>query len=130
MTDVFIYADETGDLDMTGARGTSTYFGFGTAVLLDDHGHQLWQGQQLRCALEAKGVRLPAGVHAKNDSHATRDEVFDLIRRQARAGHRPVHLGRGQRVGHSGCGLRPVGKPANPRRSAVQVVRKLRRADT
>jgi hypothetical protein len=82
MTDLYMYADETGDLDMTGSAGASRYFGFGTAVFSDGHGHQLWEGLQLRCALEARGVRLPRGFHAKNDSHATRTEVFDLIRRQ------------------------------------------------
>jgi hypothetical protein len=77
-----MYADETGDLDMTGARGSSTYFGFGTAVYSGEHGHALWQGLQLRCALEENGVNVPRGLHAKNDSHATRNETFDLIRSQ------------------------------------------------
>ena len=83
MADVYMYADETGDLDMSGSPGTSTYFGFGTAVFPDGHGTSLWEGLQLRCRLEANGVRLPRGFHAKNDSHSTRNEVFDLIRRQA-----------------------------------------------
>lgn len=82
MADIFMYADETGDLDMTGSVGASQYFGFGTAVFAGDHGHHLWEGLELRCALEAKGVRLPRGFHAKNDSHTTRTQVFDLIRRQ------------------------------------------------
>jgi hypothetical protein len=83
MADVYMYADETGDLDMSGSDKASTYFGFGTAVFPDGHGHRLWEGLQLRCQLEAKGVRLPRGFHAKNDSHSTRAEVFDLIRQQA-----------------------------------------------
>lgn len=83
MADVFIYADETGDLDMSGRVGTSSYFGFGTAILPDGHGDVLWEGLRLRCHLEQRGVRMPSGMHAKNDSHATRDEVFGLIRRQA-----------------------------------------------
>lgn len=37
---------------------------------------------RLRCDLERRGVRLPRGLHAKDDSHATRDEVFDLVGRQ------------------------------------------------
>jgi len=78
-----MYADETGDLDMTGASGTSRYFGFGTAVFVDSHGQELWDGMRLRCHLEQQGIRLPGGMHAKNDSRATREEVFDLIRRQA-----------------------------------------------
>lgn len=68
---------------MSGKPGTSTYFGFGTAILPDGHGQELWEGLRLRCHLEGSGVRMPAGMHAKNDSHGTRDEVFDLIRRQA-----------------------------------------------
>lgn len=78
-----MYADETGDLDMSGSSGSSTYFGFGTAVFDRDHGSELWEGLQLRCQLEARGVRVPKGLHAKNDSSATRGEVFDLVRRQA-----------------------------------------------
>ena len=78
-----MYADETGDLDMSGARGASQYFGFGTAVFTGDHGSALWEGLQLRCALERRGVNVPKGLHAKNDSHATRDETFALIKSQA-----------------------------------------------
>lgn len=78
-----MYADETGDLDTTGSAGTSTYFGFGTSVFTGDHGHSLWQGLQLRCSLEQRGLKLPKGFHAKNDSHATRDDVFAVIGEQA-----------------------------------------------
>lgn len=77
-----MYADETGDLDMSGSRGTRRYFGFGTAVLPDGHGPALWQGLRLRCRLEQAGIRVPSGVHAKNDSHRTRTEVYELIASQ------------------------------------------------
>lgn len=77
-----MYADETGDLDMTGSAGASSYFGFGTAVFADGHGRELWDGMRLRCDMESKGVKLPRGFHAKNDSHATREEVFALIKAQ------------------------------------------------
>lgn len=83
MADIFIYADETGDLDMSGTPGSSNYFGFGTAVFRDGHGDELWEGTRLRCHLEAKGIHLPGGMHAKNDSRATRDDVYALIRSQA-----------------------------------------------
>ncbi len=83
MAAIYIYADETGDLDTSGSAGTSTYFGFGTSVFVGDHGHALWQGLQLRCALEQRGLKLPKGFHAKNDSHATRDEVFAVVGEQA-----------------------------------------------
>lgn len=83
MADIFIYADETGDLDMSGSPASSNYFGFGTAVFRDGHGDELWEGLRLRCRLEANGIHLPAGMHAKNDSRATRNDVYDLIRSQA-----------------------------------------------
>ncbi|WP_234435680.1 DUF3800 domain-containing protein [Streptomyces sp. NRRL F-2747] len=83
MAEIYMYADETGDLDMSGSPGASRYFGFGTAVFVGDHGHALWEGLQLRCRLERRGVSVPQGLHAKNDSHTTRGEVFDLIRAQA-----------------------------------------------
>lgn len=82
MAEVFGYADETGDLDMSGSTGSSRYFGFGTAVFPDGHGRQLWEGLRLRCRLEQSGIRLPRGMHAKDDSRATRSEVFELIGRQ------------------------------------------------
>lgn len=82
MSDVFVYADETGDLDMSDSPGASRYFGFGTAVFPDGHGDVLWEGLRLRCRLEQDGVRVPSGVHAKNDSHRTRGEVYQLIARQ------------------------------------------------
>ncbi|EDY62050.2 conserved hypothetical protein [Streptomyces pristinaespiralis ATCC 25486] len=83
VAEIYMYADETGDLDMSGSPGASRYFGFGTAVFEGDHGHSLWEGLQLRCQLERRGVSLPQGLHAKNDSHATRSEVFELIESQA-----------------------------------------------
>jgi uncharacterized protein DUF3800 len=81
MADVYMYADETGDLDMRSSFGASRYFGIGTAVLPDGHGDRLWEGLKLRCHLEGRGVRLPRGFHAKNDSRATRAEVFTVIQR-------------------------------------------------
>jgi Protein of unknown function (DUF3800) len=78
-----MYADETGDLDMTGSAGSSDYFGFGTAMFKGAHGAQIWDGLDLRCRLEARGVNLPRGFHAKNDSHATRNQVFGLIQQHA-----------------------------------------------
>lgn len=44
MADVYIYADETRNLDFDGAskKGGSAYFGFGTAVFRENHGAYLW----------------------------------------------------------------------------------------
>ena len=59
VADIFMYADETGNLDYEGvpdARGggASTYFGFGTAVFQHDHGGHLLEALMLRARLEAE----------------------------------------------------------------------------
>lgn len=48
-----------------------------------DHGRELWDGLLLRAAMEAKGLNLPRGFHAVDDSNVTRGEMFDLIANQA-----------------------------------------------
>ena len=84
MADVYIYADETGNLDFDGAskQGGSAYFGFGTAVFRKDHGEYLWRGLRLRASLEQQGVTLPKGFHAVNDSNRTRALVFEELHAQ------------------------------------------------
>lgn len=77
---VYMYADETGDL---GYDSDAPYFGIGTATFAGEHSQQIWQGFELRTGLEAKGVRLQRGLHAKDDSNATRAAMFDLIAQQA-----------------------------------------------
>jgi Protein of unknown function (DUF3800) len=85
MADVYLYADETGNLDFDGASkaGGSAYFGFGTAVFPDDHGHALWAGLRLRARMESRDVRLPRGFHAVNDSSHTRAEMFAEVKAQS-----------------------------------------------
>lgn len=85
MADVFLYADETGNLDYGGAgkSGASPYFGFGTVVFPEDHGTELMQGLRLRADVTEQGVHLPRGFHAVNDSTRTRTQMFDVIRQQA-----------------------------------------------
>ncbi|GAA1174230.1 hypothetical protein GCM10009584_14290 [Ornithinimicrobium humiphilum] len=85
MADVFLYADETGNLDYAGAgkHGASAYFGFGTAVFNGDHGDALMEGLRLRAEVTATGVTLPRGFHAVDDSNATRGQMFELIAEQA-----------------------------------------------
>ena len=83
VADVYIYADETGNLDLTGSDGASRYFGFGTAVFEGDHAAALWQGQQLRCDVESDGTNLPNGFHAVDDTISTKNRVFRLISQQA-----------------------------------------------
>lgn len=84
MTRVFLYADETGNLDYENSSPTeSGYFGFGTATFAGEHGRELWAGLQLRAALSARGLHLPRGFHAKDDSTPTKDAMFDVIREMA-----------------------------------------------
>lgn len=79
---IYLYADETGNLDYNAPTSPteSGYFGFETALFTDDHGDALWKGHELRTGLAAKGLHLPGGFHAKNDRVATRNEMFAVIR--------------------------------------------------
>ena len=83
--DVYLYADESGNLDYggLGKRGATEYFGFGTAVFYDDHGAELMEGLRLRAAVTARGISLPRGFHAVDDSHMTRNQMFAVIADQA-----------------------------------------------
>lgn len=80
-----MYADETGNLDYAGEgkAGAGAYFGFGTAVFRDDHGHHLFGGMKLRAGLEKNGLSLPKGFHAVNDNPRTKSDMFGLIKDQA-----------------------------------------------
>lgn len=79
--DHYLYLDETGTLDFDDIPG-ERYFGVGSATWTGHHGEAIWQGHQLRLDLEAAGIRLPKGLHAKDDSMATRSQVFELIAAQ------------------------------------------------
>lgn len=86
MADIYLYADETGNLDYGGAgkRGASAYFGFGTVVYEGDHGAALMEGLRLRAEVTGRGgVSLSKGFHAVDDSSQTRDEMFRLVGSQA-----------------------------------------------
>lgn len=83
MADVYLYADETGDLDLTGTVGSSNYFGIGTATFNGDHRDAVWDGLALRFEAETKGLRLAKGFHAVRDTKATRHGVFALVQKQA-----------------------------------------------
>lgn len=88
MATVYLYADETGNLDYSGSPnpnggGASTYFGFGTALFQENHGDDLLGGLQLRTQMVRNGVHLPKGFHACDDSYKTRSEMFRLIKEQA-----------------------------------------------
>ena len=78
MADVYLYVDETGNLDYetAGKEGASRYFGFGSVVFTGAHHAALWSGFELRVRLAAQGVDVQNGFHAINDSTQTRNEVF------------------------------------------------------
>lgn len=67
--EVYLYADETGNLDYAGSgkTGASDYFGFGTAVYYDDHGSQLMQGLRLRTKVTANAAVQDGLVSALQD---------------------------------------------------------------
>ena len=83
MTDVFMYADETGNLDYNVAGGGSKYFGIGTATWHGEPGEHLWQAERMRLAHSAAGFENSKGYHAKDDSRAARSDVYALIQQQA-----------------------------------------------
>jgi Protein of unknown function (DUF3800) len=83
MTDVFMYADETGNLDYNLVGGGSKYFGIGTATWHGDPGEHLWQAERMRFAHAAAGFETAKGYHAKDDSRSARVDVYDLIKQQA-----------------------------------------------
>lgn len=88
MARIYLYADETGNLDYDGkpdpsGGGASSYFGFGTATFTDNHSANLLDGLHLRADVTKQGLELPNGFHACNDSAHTRNEMFAAIARQA-----------------------------------------------
>ncbi|WP_396902713.1 DUF3800 domain-containing protein [Mycolicibacterium sp.] len=86
MATIYMYADETGNLDYSPGdkAGATDYFGFGTAVFPEhSHGEHLYDGLKLRAQIEASGLTLPRGFHAVNDSKPTKNDMYDLIRQQA-----------------------------------------------
>jgi hypothetical protein len=83
MADVFMYADETGNLDYNLAGGGSRYFGIGTATWHGDPGEHLWQAERMRFAHSAAGFENSRGYHAKDDSRTARVDVYSLIKQQA-----------------------------------------------
>ncbi len=83
MPDTYMYADETGNLDYNLGEDSPKYFGIGTAPGPPVTARTCGRPPPSRFRHAGAGVACPAGYHAKNDSHATRAEVYVLIRRQA-----------------------------------------------
>ncbi|MCW2791957.1 MAG: hypothetical protein JWO76_1055 [Nocardioides sp.] len=88
MVDHYLYLDETGTLDFENRPGEE-YFGVGTAHFEGDHRDAIWEGHQLRVGLEAKGIKLPKGLHAKNDSHRPA-AMYTRPSRRSRCGSMPL----------------------------------------
>lgn len=83
MTNVYMYADETGNLDYNVAASGSLYFGIGTATWADDPAEHLWQGERMRFGHAQAGIECSRGYHAVDDSRSTRTEVYQVIKEQA-----------------------------------------------
>lgn len=87
MTDIFLYADEAGNLDYNVGAGASAFFGFGTAVFDRDHNGEIWRGMRLRAQLTegvgvSKQAKLPNGFHAVNDRRDVKHMVYTEIASQ------------------------------------------------
>jgi hypothetical protein len=66
MSDIYIFADETGDLGYNLETG-SQFFGFGTATYLSNSTPNFDEAFKLRCSLERDGFAVKEGFHATND---------------------------------------------------------------
>lgn len=83
VTNVYMYADETGNLDYNVGSGGSRYFGIGTATWTGEPAEHLWHSERMRFGHAAAGIECPRGYHAKDDSRTTRNEVYQVIKDQA-----------------------------------------------
>lgn len=77
MREIYIFADETGDLGYT--ESSSKFFGFGTVTIENEFAQILWDGFKLRCELEKQGFDLKAGFHAKDDKYSIKKDIYALI---------------------------------------------------
>lgn len=94
MADIYMYADETGNLDYNLGEGSSRYFGIGTATWVGRHGVDLWQATALRFRHAAAGIECPGGYHAtlgtKARKRAFQKAITDVCEQGAPAGCRVV----------------------------------------
>src|SRR5882757_882202 len=82
VSNVYIFADETGNFDFSRKSGATRYFGVGTIALRDDNVSILTSSMaQLRRDIAWKGLGLDSFFHATTDKQAVRDEVFAQIAR-------------------------------------------------
>lgn len=78
MANVYVYLDETG-VPSWEPTPESPFFGIGSALFRDDHHEQLAKLTDLRVDLSKTSVPLPKGFHAKDDTWATRKQVFSTL---------------------------------------------------
>jgi len=78
MANIYVFADETGDLGYNKVKG-SQYFGFGTASYVSGSAPNFDEAFELRCSLESRGYSIKEGFHASNDRWVIRNEIFNLI---------------------------------------------------
>lgn len=81
MADIYVFADESGDLGYNLETG-SQFFGFGTATYLGSSSPSFEASFKLRCALEGEGISLKEGFHANNDRWRIRNKIFELIKNE------------------------------------------------
>ena len=79
MANIYLFADETGDLGYNLQTG-SQFFGFGTAAYLGEFTPNFAGAFKLRCSLEGAGVAIKEGFHASNDRWRIRNQIFELIK--------------------------------------------------
>ena len=83
MANVYMYADESGNLDYNVSASGSRYFAIGTATWTGDPAEHLWQGERMRSGHAEAGVECQRGYHAVDDTRSTRTEVYNVIKDQA-----------------------------------------------
>ena len=81
MANIYVFADETGDLG-NNLTGGSQFFGFGTATFTDRTPPNFETAFKLRCEFELMGFGIKEGFHATNDRWSIRNEIFQLIKSQ------------------------------------------------
>jgi Protein of unknown function (DUF3800) len=81
LADIYVFADETGDLGYNLETG-SQFFGFGTATYLGDSTPNFEEAFKRRCALEREGISIKEGFHASNDRWKIRDQIFQSIKNE------------------------------------------------
>jgi hypothetical protein len=81
MAEIYVFADETGDLGYSSPSG-SQFFGFGTATYFEDNLPNFGKAFNFRCQLERQGFSMQEGFHAKQDRWMIRNHIFQLIKEE------------------------------------------------